>query len=128
MPEEPGLGEAIRRLDRIEELMRNGLVPMNVYDRDQREIDRRFTALERQNESLRHWAESLAEAKELEALEREVAKKADAEDVQALARRQETAAQQSGTNVRQAIYNGLLPCLFVLINILIMISQTRGGR
>lgn len=109
MPEDPGLGEAIRRLERIEELIRDGLVPSNVYDRDQRETDRRFSAVERQVEALRQMAETFADAKDVEELER----------------RQETAAQQSGTNVRQAIYSGLLPSLLCVLTIVLQLSGAR---
>ena len=54
MPDEPSLGEVVRRLERMEarqeelwrELTRR-MVDTDLYGRDQREIERRFTELER---------------------------------------------------------------------------------
>jgi hypothetical protein len=105
------LGEVVRRLDRMEEMLRE-LVSVQVYTRDQRETDRRIEATEKRIQLLERRMEDMAEEK----------------DVQALERRVEDAAKQSGTNVRQAIFSGLIPGVLFLITILIQISQARGGN
>lgn len=109
MPDEPSLGDVVVwRLDRLEELLRDlslRIVSQDIYSRDQRETDRRIAELERDL-----------------AAEREARKAADKE-----LREQVTAAStQSGTNIRQAIYSGLIPSVLFLLSILITLSTAKG--
>ncbi|MBA9003655.1 hypothetical protein [Thermomonospora cellulosilytica] len=111
MPNEPSLGEVVRRLDRmearLEELVREmGLrvVSAELYARDQRELERRFTELER----------DLAQ----ERADRETA-----------IRELKTQQVQQGTNWRQAVYAGILPTLFILLTLGVQIwLASRGTR
>lgn len=101
MPNEPfSAGELGRRLDRIEGLLLR-LVSQDVYSRDQRETERRFTELER----------DLAE-------ERDARKEA----VKAL--REERA--NSGATWRQALYSGLIPAVFFVITMAVTLSRAGG--
>lgn len=108
MPDEPSLGEVVWRLENLEALLRDlslRVVSEDVYSRDQRETDRRISQLERDL-----------------AAERE-ARKTEVEKV----REQVTSTtSQSGTNVRQAIYSGLIPAALFLVSILINLSNSRG--
>lgn len=100
MPDEPSLGELLRRLDRIEGLLR-GLVSHDVYSRDMREMERRFTELERDLD------------KERDERQREVtAIRAERKD--------------TGANWRQAIYNGLIPAFLCLLTIVVAVSRASG--
>lgn len=107
MVDEPGLGEVVRRLDRLEvrleELIRElalRLVSADVYSRDQREAERRFTEMER---------DLIAEV--------EARKAADTELRDSLS--------QQGSNWRQAVYAGVIPGALFLIGILL---QLKGGK
>lgn len=107
MPDEPSLGEVVRRLDRMEVLLQDltlRLVSADVYTRDQREIGRRLTELER----------DLADRR-----------REHAEDVKDLRARIDDRDKTSGTNVRQAIYAGLIPAVLFLVTILL---QLKGGK
>jgi hypothetical protein len=98
VPDEFSAGELGRRLDRIEGLLLR-LVSQDVYSRDQREAERRFTELER----------DMAE-------ERQTRK----DEVKAL----RDQFQQTGTNWRQAIYAGVIPGVLFLVGVLL---QLKGG-
>lgn len=56
MPDEPSLGEVVRRLARLEELLLR-LVSTDLYTRDQREMERRFAELEGDIKELQRRAE-----------------------------------------------------------------------
>jgi hypothetical protein len=93
-------GEIVRRLDRLEVLLQDlsmRLVSADVYNRDQRETERRFAELERE----------LAEEKQ-----------ARKEDIKTLADRMD----KGGSNVRQAIYAGLIPSVLFLVGILLQLK------
>ncbi|MDB5911099.1 MAG: hypothetical protein JWP34_5216 [Massilia sp.] len=106
MPDEPGLGEVVRRLERLETLLLSlRVVSEDLYNRDQRETERRFTELER----------DLAD-------ERQARQVADRE----LKEQFTAATTTSGSNMRQAIFSGLIPGVLFLISILITLSQSRG--
>lgn len=103
MADEVSTGELARRLGRMEDLLLR-LVSVDVYGRDQREIERRFGELER----------DLADERE--------ARKADVKELkEALQQR----AAQRGMDWRQALYSGLIPAAFVLVGILY--QTLRGG-
>lgn len=107
MADEVSTGEIVRRLDRLEVLLQDlslRLVSADVYNRDQREIERRLTELEH----------------DLAARRRE-----HADDVKDLRTQITDRDKSSGSNVRQAIYAGLIPACLFLVTILL---QLKGGR
>lgn len=106
MTDEVSTGELARRMDELKDMVRD-LVSRGEYATDQRHIEHRFTSLER----------DLLE-------EREARKSADKETKDQVT----SATTQSGTNVRQAIYSGIIPAILFLVGMLITISQTRGGK
>lgn len=102
MADDYTMAEIVRRLDRIEETLRElsvRTVPVDVLQRTEREWERRFTELDR----------------DLEA-ERQARRDRDREI------RAEIAGQ--GTNWRQAIYAGVIPGVLFLVGILL---QIKGG-
>lgn len=102
MADDISTGEIVRRLDRLETLLLK-LVSVDIYTRDQREIERRLTELER----------DLADKR-----------KDHAEDVKELRAQIAERDKTSGSNVRQAIYAGLIPTCLFLVTILL---QLKGG-
>lgn len=95
-------GEIARRLDKLEELLRElatRFVLQELYLRDQREWERRVTELDR----------DLAE-------ERQARK----DEVKAI----RDQLRESGTSWRQAIYAGVIPSVLFLVGILL---QLKGG-
>lgn len=123
---EPTLGEVVRRLDRMENLFRelaSRKVESELYQRDRREDERRFTEFERDL-----IAESAARTAALDELRR-ACEKAIADEAKAredgdvaLAARMDS----GGANWRQAVYNGLLPTLCVLITLAVSIWLAKG--
>lgn len=97
--DEPSLGEVVRHLHRIEAQLSDlgvRVVGVDLYARDQREIERRFAALERDAEQIQGRVEGLSAA--------------------------------SGTNLRQAIYSGLIPAgLFIVSTLVTVLLALRGG-
>lgn len=121
MPDEPSLGEVVRRLDRLEsrleELLREmGLrvVSVDLYARDQREIERRFTEMER--DLLQE-----VEARKAALVEERTARENGDREIK-------NDLGQQGTNWRQTLYSGLLPTLFLVITLAIQIWLARAGR
>lgn len=107
--DEPSLGEVVRHLHRIEGQLTDlsvRVVSADLYARDQRELERRFGALEREVQGLR------------DRLER---------DVGAVEARVEAQGTQSGTNLRQALYSGLLPAAICVVTLLVSALSARGG-
>ena len=111
MADEPSNAELARRMDRIEVLLQDlslRLVSSDVYNRDQRETERRFAELER------------------ELAEERLARK---EDVKDLRGRMDERDKTGGSNFRQGIYSGVIPALLVLAGILVQVFLAlRGGR
>jgi uncharacterized coiled-coil DUF342 family protein len=111
VPDEISLGEVVRRLDRIERQLQDlsaRVVSSDVYTRDQREIDRRLTELERDLADKRK--DHAADVKELRGQ---------------IADRDKT----GGSNFRQNIFQGWLPAVFILVGILVQIGLAlRGGK
>lgn len=126
MPDEPTLGEVVRRLDRMELLFRelaSRKVETELYQRDQREGERRFTEFERDL-----IAESAARAAAIDELRRTCEKAVDDE---AKARREGDAAiiamVEKGTATwRQTLFNGWLPALFAVAAITVSIWLAKG--
>lgn len=103
MGDEVALAEVVRRLVRLESLLQElslRLVSTDIYTRDQREVERRFTELER----------DLAEER--------TARRSDVTEIKAR-------FDSQGTNWRQAIYSGILPAILFLVGILL---QLKGGK
>lgn len=103
MPDEVSLGELARRMDELKVMLRD-LVSRGEYATDQRHIERRFGELERDLE-----------------VERQARQAADKEIKEQVT----SATSTSGTNIRQAIYSGLIPGVLFLISVLITM---RGGK
>lgn len=120
MPDEqPTLGEVVRRLERMEarqeELWREltaRKVDVDFYQRDRREDERRFVELERDL------------LQEIAAREKAVddERRAREDGDKALANRMDS----GGANWRQALYNGLLPSLFLLLTLAVTIWVAKG--
>lgn len=106
MADEPSLGEAWRRIDHVT-MSLTQLVQRTEYTADRRYDDRRFAELESDITELRR---QLAE--ELKALKQSI----------------DVATEKRGTNVRQAVYAGLLPALFMMVSIVVQIwLAAKGG-
>lgn len=130
MPDEVGLGEVVRRLERLEtrleELMREfavRVVSVDLYTRDQRELERRFGEMER-DLMQEVEARKAALAEERRARENALAEERTARENgdRELAGR----LDKAGTNWRQALYNGLLPALFFMVSIAVTVILARG--
>jgi hypothetical protein len=111
VPDEPSLGEVVRRLDRMESRLEEFIreismrtVDVRVYEQTQREWERRHADLQRDLDD-----------------ERQAREKAD----KALSER----LDRSGTNWRQVLFNGILPSVFLLITLSVTILLAlRGGK
>lgn len=107
MADDWSMGEVVRRLDRLEALIRDlslRVVPMEVYTRDRAELERRMAELDR----------------DLDA-ERTARKEADRE----LADRMD----KGGANWRQALYTGVIPGVFFVITLTVtVLLALRGGK
>lgn len=99
--DEPSLGELSRRTDHLT-VMLTQLVPRNEYAADRRYDDRRFAEMEA----------DIAEVK------RQLA-----DDIRAL----RESAEKRGSNLRQAIYAGLLPAVLMMLGFAVQIWLARGG-
>ena len=114
MPNEVSTGELARRLDEIARLLQ-GLVGRGEYTEYQRLIEHRFTELERDHAEERT-------ARRVEQVEERQARKAAIKELRDEFKAEST---QSGSNVRQAIYSGLIPGVVFLLGVLFSL---RGGR
>jgi hypothetical protein len=104
--DEPTLGELTRRLDGLTAMLAQ-LVSRAEYAADQRLAERRFTEVENDVADLRRQV-----TEELKALKTSI----------------DAATEKRGTNVRQAVYAGLLPALFMMVSIVVQIwLAARGG-
>lgn len=103
MADEVSTGELARRLGRMEDLLLR-LVSVDVYGRDQREIERRFGEIER------------------DLLDEREARKTD---IKALHER----LDKADTNRRQTVFSGLMPWALVLFGTAINVwIALRGGK
>ncbi|WP_433234008.1 hypothetical protein [Actinomadura nitritigenes] len=133
MPDEPSLGEVARRLERMEarqeELWREltaRKVDAELYQRDRREDERRFTELERDLIS-EVAARKAALDEERKAREKAVADERAGREAgdKAIVDR----LQQTGTNWRQVLFSGLLPSLFFIVTIAVtVLLALRSGK
>lgn len=130
MADEVGLGEVVRRLERLEarleELMREfavRVVSVDLYTRDQRELERRFAEFERdlmQEVEARKAAIAEERAARQNALAEERTARENGD------RDLATKMDRQGTNWRQALYSGMLPCLFIVITLAVQIWLAKG--
>lgn len=130
MPDEPSLGEVARRLERMEarqeELWREltaRKVDTELYQRDRREDERRFTELERDLIS-EVAARTAALDEERRAREKAVEdeKKARQEGDNAIV----TRLEKGTATWRQTLFNGWLPALFVVATLAVTIWLAKG--
>ncbi|MEV0993405.1 hypothetical protein [Nonomuraea sp. NPDC050202] len=106
MADEPTLGELWRRLDGVMAMLAQ-LVQRTEYLADQRLSERRFAELERDVEEVRR------------ALDNAVIRLEAAD---------EKREEKRGSNLRQIIYSGLLPTVFILLTIAVQVwLAPRGG-
>lgn len=106
MTDAPSLGELSRRIDHVTATL-GQLVQRAEYTADRRYDDRRFIEIEADVAELRR---TLTE--ELKALKASI----------------DAATEKRGTNVRQAVYAGLLPALFMMVSIVVQIwLAAKGG-
>jgi len=104
--DEPSLGELSRRIDHVTSTL-GQLVQRTEYTADRRFDDRRFAEIEADLGELRR---TLSD--ELKALKTSI----------------DAATEKRGTNVRQAVYAGLLPALFMMVSIVVQIwLAAKGG-
>jgi hypothetical protein len=102
------MGEVVRRLDRFEEMLREfGLrvVSQERYNTEQRLWENRFTELQR----------DLADERE--------ARKADVKELKDNAQQR---TSQTGSNIRQAVYSGLIPGVVFLLGVLFTLKGGGG--
>jgi hypothetical protein len=105
--DEPGNRELARRLDDITLLLQQ-VVGRPEYTADQRLAEHRFTEIERDIEDVR---------------------RTHAEDIKAIRELFKEATANRTTDWKQAIYNGLLPAVFLAITLLVTILLTfKGGK
>lgn len=105
MADEPSLGEVSRRIDQVS-MSLTQLVQRTEYTADRRFDDRRFGELESDVVELRRHL---------------------TEEMRALKASIDAATERRGTNVRQAVYAGVLPAVLVLMGIVVQIWLARQG-
>ena len=105
MADEPSLGEVSRRIDQVS-MSLTQLVQRTEYTADRRFDDRRFTELESDVTELRRHL---------------------TEEMRALKTSIDAATERRGTNMRQAVYAGIVPAVFVLVGIVVQIWLARQG-
>lgn len=107
MADEPSNAELARRLADITLLLQQ-VVGRPEYTADQRHTEHRFTEIERDIEDVR---------------------RIHGEDIKDVTKRIEEHAKTSGSNLRQALFNGLLPAIFLVVGLLVTILLAfKGGK
>jgi hypothetical protein len=101
----PSPGELSRRIDQVAVSLTQ-LVQRTEYTADRRFDDRRFTELESDVTELRRYL---------------------TEEMRALKASIDAATERRGTNMRQAVYAGIVPAVFVLVGIVVQIWLARQG-
>ena len=105
MVDEPSIGELSRRIDHLTMTLTQ-LVQRTEYTADRRYDDRRFTEIEADVGEMRREFTN-----ELRALKASI----------------DAATEKRGSNVRQAVYAGLVPALFMMISIVVQIWLAAKG-
>lgn len=104
---EPSNAELARRLNDIAVLLQQ-VVGRPEYTADQRHSEHRFTEIER----------DIADVRRMHG-----------EDVKDVNKRIDDVTKSSGSNLRQALYNGLLPAIFLVVGLLVTILLAfKGGK
>lgn len=104
---EPNNAELGRRLNEIVILLQQ-VVGRPEYTADQRLAEHRFTEIERDIEDVR---------------------RTHTEDIKAIGALLDKAAERRGTDWKQAVYNGLLPAVFLAVTLLVTILLAfKGGK
>jgi hypothetical protein len=112
--DEPSNADLARQLADIRLLLQQ-VVGRPEYTADQRLAEHRFTEIERDIEDVRR-----THVDDIKDVNRRT------DDVN---RRIEDHAKASGTNLRQALYNGLLPAIFLVVGLLVTILLAfKGGK
>jgi hypothetical protein len=101
----PSPGELSRRIDQVNMTLTH-LVQRTEYTADRRFDDRRFNEVESDVAELR----------------RQIA-----DEIKALRVSLDAASEKRGTNVRQAVYAGLIPAVLLLLSIVVQIWLARQG-
>jgi hypothetical protein len=101
----PSPGELSRRIDQVS-MSLTQLVQRAEYTADRRFDDRRFAELET----------DLAEVRRMLS-----------DEIKALRTSVDAAAEKRGTNIRQAVFAGVLPAVLVLLGIVVQIWLARQG-
>jgi hypothetical protein len=103
--DEPSLGEVSRRIDHVT-MSLTQLVQRTEYTADRRYDDRRFAELESDLIEMRRML---------------------TDEIKALRVSLDAASEKRGTNVRQAVYAGLIPAVLLLLSIVVQIWLARQG-
>lgn len=107
MADEPSNAELARRLADIALLLQQ-VVGRPEYTADMRLAEHRFTEIERDIEDVR---------------------RTHVEDIKDVLRRFDEQTKAGGSNLRQALYNGLLPAIFLVVGLLVTILLAfKGGK
>lgn len=106
MADEPSNAELARRLTEIATLLQQ-VVGRPEYNSDQRHVEHRFTEIERDIEDVR---------------------RTHTEDIKAIRALLDKAAEKRGMDWRQAVYNGLLPAVFLSVTLLVTILLAFKGK
>lgn len=101
---DPSPGELARRLDEIVRLLQ-GLVSRPEYTEYQRHLEHRLAQVDADIAELR---------------------RAHADDNREMVKRLDERERSTGSNIRQGIYNGLIPGVLFLVSMLLTLSQGRG--
>lgn len=107
----PSLGELARRIEGLGQLI-TGLVTRQEYAADRRYDDRRFNEVEADIAAIK------AEQADL--------RKTLSDELKALRASIEATQEKRTGTLRQAIYSGILPSIFVLITMAVTIWTSRG--
>jgi hypothetical protein len=106
MSDVPSLGEVVRRLDQIQQLL-SRVVYQDVYLAEQRAVERRFADIERTSES---------------------AVRGLVEDLRELRASIDKAAERRGSNMRQNVYSVVIPSVIFLVSVLVQIYLAARGN
>jgi hypothetical protein len=105
--DEPSNADLARQLADIRLLLQQ-VVGRPEYTADQRLTEHRFTEIERDIEDVR---------------------RTHVDDIKDVLKRFDDQTKSSGTNIRQALYNGLLPAIFLVVGLLVTILLAfKGGK
>lgn len=105
MPDAPSLGEVVRRLDGIQQLLAR-VVHQDVYLAEQRAVERRFADIERNVDT---------------------AVRGLTDDLRELRASIDRAAERRGSTMRQNVYSIIIPAVIFLASVLVQIYLATKG-